>query len=158
VAVLARSRRRWLERLGIGGHWEWRSRVGFWLARANLCSGFAETDPGSFNNTVAEKQVSSSRHFPPCATVLISGVMTLSKFCDSILIEHLGLAELGLGGITHHLPGWSCEWNYFRCCRFFISEDWMPRFDGVGLLNWAVAEYYTLNLLLWCLDHVVSVL
>jgi hypothetical protein len=33
------------------------------VACANLSSGFAETDPGSFNNTVAEKQVSSLRHF-----------------------------------------------------------------------------------------------
>jgi hypothetical protein len=33
------------------------------VACANLSSGFAETDPGSFNNTVAEKQVSSLCHF-----------------------------------------------------------------------------------------------
>jgi hypothetical protein len=54
--------------LGLGGwsvwgRWEWRSRFGLGVACANLCSGFAETDPGSFNNTVAEKQVSSLRHF-----------------------------------------------------------------------------------------------
>jgi hypothetical protein len=52
VAVLYRSRPRWLERSRDWG-----------LACANLCFGFAETDPGSFNNTVAEKQVSSWRHF-----------------------------------------------------------------------------------------------
>jgi hypothetical protein len=34
-----------------------------------------------------------------CAAVLIAGVMILNKFCDSILTEHLGLAELGLGGL-----------------------------------------------------------
>jgi hypothetical protein len=32
-----------------------------WIA-LTFTSGFVETDPGSFNNTVAEKQVSSSRY------------------------------------------------------------------------------------------------
>jgi len=57
--------------------------------------------------------------FSPCATVLISGDMTLSKFCDSILIEHLGLPELGLGGLL------------ITCLVEFMNETSL---DAVGFL------------------------